>query len=236
MAAASQENFYGHIEREVKRFLMTLIVDPEKYHSNVRELTGRVMSTLAWGDATQGKHHGDQALVTLHQMSISGPLVNTAVPLWHIGDFIGYNPWRNYEQARVEKQHAWWLNNLHVAKKRFLEGTLPSDTWASRYFSELVRGGNPTLEQTSEDELLAACMLSFQTMVGVVTVGGPTQYFLMAMTLHPEWQKKAQEEIDRVCGDRMPTLDDYPNLPTVRACLKETLRWRSGVPLGEDVF
>lgn len=47
-----------------------------------------------------------------------------------------------------------------------------------------------------------------------------------------EWQKKAQEEVDRVCGDRMPTTADAPALPIVRACLKETLRWRSGVPLG----
>lgn len=88
------------------------------------------------------------------------------------------------------------------------------------------------LEQEEEQEVFASCMIGFLNLVGVVTISGPLKFFLMAMGLHPEWQKKAQAEIDRVCGDRMPTMKDYADLPTVRACLKETVRWRSGVPLG----
>ncbi|KAM6498922.1 Cytochrome P450 [Amanita muscaria] len=57
--------------------------------------------------------------------------------------------------------------------------------------------------------------------------------FIMAMTLHPEAQKKAQEEIDRVIGkDRLPTLDDRPSLPYVEAVYREILRWRPVTPLG----
>ena len=38
------------------------------------------------------------------------------------------------------------------------------------------------------------------------------------MTLYPEVQKKAQEEIDRVVGnDRLPSFADYDNLPYIRA-------------------
>ena len=111
-------------------------------------------------------------------------------------------------------------------------GELPSDTWAYRYFEQIKREGNETLDQAHEQEDFAACMIGFLNLVGVVTISGPLKFFLMAMALHPEWQKKAQDEIDRVCGDRMPTMEDFPNLPTVRSCLKETVRWRSGVPLG----
>ena len=40
------------------------------------------------------------------------------------------------------------------------------------------------------------------------------QVFFLAMAMHPEVQKKAQEELDRVIGrDRMPTVDDEKNLP-----------------------
>ncbi|KAK5993541.1 Cytochrome P450 monooxygenase COX1-like protein [Cladobotryum mycophilum] len=232
MAAAHQHHFYGHIEREIKRFLMTLLIDPDKFHSNTRELTGRIMCTLSWDDAPQGKRYGDDALATLRRMSVSGPIVNTVTPLWHISDFIGYNPWRKFENERITSQHEFWLRSLRVAKKRFLNSDLPSDTWSHRYFAYLAGTGNATLEQSAEEELYAACMLGFQNLLGVVTISGPAQYFLMAIALHPEWQRKAQEEIDRVCGDRMPSIDDYADLPTVRACIKETLRWRSGVPLG----
>lgn len=48
---------------------------------------------------------------------------------------------------------------------------------------------------------------------------------MQAMALFPDALKKAQEEVDRVVGkDRLPRLDDAPNLPYVWACVKETLR------------
>lgn len=45
------------------------------------------------------------------------------------------------------------------------------------------------------------------------------------MVLFPEVVKAAQEELDRVCGDRFPTLDDEMNLPYIRGCVKESMRW-----------
>lgn len=233
MAAAHQNHFHGYIEREVKRWLTTLLVDPEKFHPNTRELTGRIISTLSWDDAAQGKAYGDSAHATLTQMSVSGPVVNTMTPLWHLGDLFRFNPWREYEVEREGTQRAWWLQSIRLAKKKFKEGRLAENTWAYRYFEQLVKAGNISLEQSEKEEDFAACMLGFQCLVGVITIAGPLEFFLMAMALHPEWLGKCQEEIDRVCGDKMPDIGDFADLPTVRACLKETLRWRSGVPLGE---
>lgn len=49
----------------------------------------------------------------------------------------------------------------------------------------------------------------------------------------PEVQRKAQEEIDRVVGpDRLPTIEDYENMPYIRCCIKESLRWMPTVVLG----
>ena len=46
-------------------------------------------------------------------------------------------------------------------------------------------------------------------------------------------QKRAREEIDRVVGpDRLPNLDDYANMPYIRCCIKESLRWMPTVVLG----
>ena len=47
------------------------------------------------------------------------------------------------------------------------------------------------------------------------------------MVHHPEELKKLQVHIDEVIGgSRLPTFNDIPNLPRVRAVVKETLRWR----------
>ena len=54
------------------------------------------------------------------------------------------------------------------------------------------------------------------------------------MMIHPEIQRKAQAEIDRVIGnDRFPTLADRANLPYVDAVAKEVLRWRPAAPFGK---
>jgi len=233
MADFHRHHFYGVIESEVRRFLAVLLINPAGFHSYTREHCGRIMSRLAWDDATQGKENGDSADCTLGQMSVSGPLVNTMTPLWQIPWAL--NPWKKFERAREDCQRKWWLNSLQIAKQRYLKGDLPENTWSYRYFKGLQQKGNATLEQDVKQEEFASCMLGFQNLVGVITIAGPLEFFLMAMTLNPEWQKKAQEEIDRVCGSRLPTTADTPDMPTVRACLKETLRWRSGVPLGEFV-
>jgi cytochrome P450 len=52
--------------------------------------------------------------------------------------------------------------------------------------------------------------------------------FLILMMEYPEWQAKLQKEVDEVTGkDRMPNYADIPNLPTVRAIVKEGVRYRS---------
>jgi Cytochrome P450 len=55
----------------------------------------------------------------------------------------------------------------------------------------------------------------------------------VAMLLHPNVQKKAQEELDFAIGrERLPTFEDRPRLPFIDAVCKELLRWRLVNPLG----
>ncbi|KAJ8520724.1 hypothetical protein ONZ45_g2493 [Pleurotus djamor] len=79
---------------------------------------------------------------------------------------------------------------------------------------------------------------------GAETTWSSMSSFFLAMTLHPECQKVAQEEIDRVIGrDRLPTLKDRDDLPYISAVVQEALRWGRIAPLGvphrsiqDDVF
>jgi cytochrome P450 len=54
-----------------------------------------------------------------------------------------------------------------------------------------------------------------------------------SLILSLEVQKKAQAEIDAVVGsDRLPSFQDIPNLPYVKAMVTEILRWNSVAPTG----
>ncbi|OAG38867.1 hypothetical protein AYO21_06898 [Fonsecaea monophora] len=70
---------------------------------------------------------------------------------------------------------------------------------------------------------------------GADTTSSTLISFVMAMACWPEYQRKAQKEMDSVVGeDRTPQWSDYDNLPYIAQIQKETLRWRcvtvTGVP------
>ncbi|KIX00283.1 uncharacterized protein Z518_10422 [Rhinocladiella mackenziei CBS 650.93] len=53
------------------------------------------------------------------------------------------------------------------------------------------------------------------------------QSIILNTCLFPEWQQRVQEEIDEVVGDqRLPDFNDFGSLPSVRAVIKESMRWR----------
>jgi hypothetical protein len=52
-----------------------------------------------------------------------------------------------------------------------------------------------------------------------------------AMTLFPDVQKRAQEELDRVVGSRLPVSADRESLPYIWAVVQETHRWHPVAPM-----
>lgn len=79
----------------------------------------------------------------------------------------------------------------------------------TQHFSDALAG------YISGSLLEAGSDTTYSTLVG----------WVQAMLLFPEVAKTAQEELDRVCGDHFPTLEDEPNLQYVRGCVKESMRW-----------
>lgn len=57
--------------------------------------------------------------------------------------------------------------------------------------------------------------------------------FVLACCAFPEVLPRAWEELDRVVGsNRSPTMDDEPDLPYIKAFVKEVFRWRSVAIIG----
>lgn len=65
------------------------------------------------------------------------------------------------------------------------------------------------------------------------TTASTMSFFILAMTMYPDVQRKAQHEIDQVIGpDRLPRLDDRQKLPYLNALLTEAFRWCPAGPMG----
>lgn len=89
----------------------------------------------------------------------------------------------------------------------------------------------------AQDELKFSDGLASYTSGTLLEAGSDTSAstligFIQALLIFPEVSKLAQAEIDRVCGDRLPDLNDLPDLPYIRGCIKESLRWMPTAILG----
>ncbi|KAL5313142.1 hypothetical protein ACEPPN_018875 [Leptodophora sp. 'Broadleaf-Isolate-01'] len=82
-------------------------------------------------------------------------------------------------------------------------------------------------EEYGISDLQAAYVLGGLFSAAASTTASLAMSWVLLMVLNPQWLSKMQEELDRVVGpDRLPTFDDIPQLPMVRAVVKETARLR----------
>ncbi|KAJ7101797.1 cytochrome P450 [Mycena epipterygia] len=87
-------------------------------------------------------------------------------------------------------------------------------------------------EQVHGEYLIKWAAASIQV-GGADTTSSQLEGFLLAMSLHPDVQAAAQNEIDTVIGpDRLPDISDRSRLLYVDALCKEVFRWHVAVPTG----
>ncbi|OBT80705.1 hypothetical protein VF21_00338 [Pseudogymnoascus sp. 05NY08] len=99
-----------------------------------------------------------------------------------------------------------------------------TDCFAKEIVSSMEKRG------ITEEEGAYACGTMFEA--GSGTTSGALETLTMALLVYPEVLAKAQAELDKVCGDRLPQFDDQDDLPYINAVAKEALRWRPIVASG----
>lgn len=223
MTEAANGSYYGIVDFEVKRWMYRLITEPENFCDTLEDMASKITCTLNWDNPDLSEYNTKSAWGLLTQMSPAGPITNVLTPLWHLPLVI--NPWKKAEHKRHDEQQRWWMEQLQAVRAKMAKGE-QRPCW-TRQFIETEKTSN-----LSGDYEASSC-IGMLALVGVFTIGGPLAYFLMSMALHPEWLAKCQKEVDEVCGDRPPVLADSPRLPTLRACIKETMRWKPNVPTGK---
>ncbi|KDQ28281.1 hypothetical protein PLEOSDRAFT_157857 [Pleurotus ostreatus PC15] len=124
----------------------------------------------------------------------------------------------------VDRMHGHPYNTV---RNRMAQGTARPSLLAS----ELQRWGEQEL--SDEDVSVLKGFAGAIHSGGTETTSAGLALFSMAMILHPECQKRGQEEIDLVVGkDRLPTFADKDSLPYVTCIMEEILRWHPSLPLG----
>lgn len=223
LTEATNAQYYGVMDFEVKRWLNILLTEPDNFCFSLEDMASKVMCTLTWDDPSFSAYCTTSAWGLLTQMSPAGPITNVLTPLWHLPHHI--NPWKIAERKRHDEQQAWWMERLLTVRRNMEKGK--QRPCFTKQFLDT--------EKTSiSGDYEASSVIGMMALVGIFTVAGPLYYFLVSMVHHPYWLAKCQEEIDEACGGRMPNLNDFPRLPILRACIKETMRWKPNVPTGKS--
>ncbi|TKX25883.1 cytochrome P450 monooxygenase-like protein 12 [Elsinoe australis] len=222
LTQGTNAQYYGFMDYEVKRWMYRLLTEPETFQYTLEDMAAKIMCHLVWDDHVHSTKLIPSAWGLLTQMSPAGPITNILTPLWDLPLFL--NPWKRAEHKRHDTQQAFWLERLEQVRRETAEGlTRPSFT---RQYLEMADKA-----PLSGDHEASSC-LGMLAIVGVFTIGGPLNYFLLSMLYHPAAQLRCQQEMLQVLGDRPPTLSDMPRLPFLRACIRETMRWKPNVPTG----
>ncbi|EGP87952.1 unnamed protein product [Zymoseptoria tritici ST99CH_1A5] len=224
MRHSSQAGFWDAPVTENKHTLRRLLDSPDTWSESIITHCARVVATIAWGDPK----HGTKLLTVVPQLlkavSPEGPLPNLLPFLMHLPAAI--SPFKKAEAERKRIMQEAFYEAQQDVMARMKAGTA-GQSW-SRIWLENEKG----MEKSKLDQHEAAHAVGTNSFVAIATIGSPLHSFFTAICHYPSWLPRIQEEVDRVCGDRLPTMKDIPNLPVVRAVCKETLRWRQPTPLG----
>jgi cytochrome P450 len=213
---------------ECKRLLYRMSKSPAQYITHIEEYTSRTISRLSWGSPAHADELRRGTFGLLVTISPSGAVPNVVAPLAHLPTWL--SPWKKRENSRHEREEDFFRSQLNRVKAAVAKGVAKSSY--AKMFIEDAAGR----EKSGMAEKEGAYVVGMMAIAGALTIGSPLQSYILAMCHYPWWQARVREEIEQVCEGRCPEWGDREQLPTLRAVMKEVLRWRPPVPTGKYIL
>ncbi|TFK74225.1 cytochrome P450 [Pluteus cervinus] len=218
--------------RKIHDALNTLLRDPDGFAEHLKTLSGAIILSVIYDYDVS---HKDDHFVDLMERALAigvtaalpgSHLVNTFpflrhLPTWFPG--AGFHRIAAHSRELVKEIRR---EPYEMVRKDMAEGNL-SSVLASLLATNDAQGGSKDEEEVISSALTVAYAAGSDTTMSTLL------WFILAMALNPDAQRKAQAEIDRLTdGKRLPTFDDRASLPYIEALYRELLRWQPAVPLG----
>ncbi|KZV80853.1 cytochrome P450 [Exidia glandulosa HHB12029] len=241
MNSRASRDYIPMQEQAMRRLLKMLLVTPERFEHHIKSAAGSIVLKLAYDYDTVDDH---DPLVDLADRALEIFSVSSK-PHWAVNLFpaLRYLPhW--FPGCGFLGQAAIWKKVVREMYKRPFEMAKKNMQTESGHDSMIAKMLEGDGESPSPDleELVMLCVGSLYGGVSQTVSAGLS--FLLAMTLYPDVQHRAQAEIEAITGgDRLPTYNDRERMPYVDALIQEVHRWNPVLPCGlphfcstEDVY
>lgn len=218
-----------------------LLQDSDRIFDYVRLYTLSVASSIMWGNrvvSLESPHYKDfyelMDLVRRRYLFSLTVATGTNMLQWLETQEPGANPpidefpilkllpghWKKRaDKCRAMMDDMWDRARARVDERR-AKG-IRRDSFIDDKLDEYAAKGSPMTEHAFNNlfgELLEA---------GADTTANHILTLILALAKYPHLQKRAQKEIDAVCGsDRAPLFSDFDKMPYVNCIVKEGMRWR----------
>ncbi|KAI0256927.1 cytochrome P450 [Lactifluus subvellereus] len=206
-----------------------LLENPDALEKHFQRFAASAIMSILYDYPTLENEH-DKTLTEIH-VFIDRILSATAFGA-HLVELF---PW----MMLIPERFARWKRE---GRQHFIQHTSMFNTLLNNVRSDISKGSerpsmSATLIKDSDRNGLSnqemSWLLGTLYSAGAETTATTLSWWALAMITHPEFQKRAQAELDEIVGrSRAPTFSDASNLPYIQAIVRETLRWRPALALG----
>ncbi|KAI8939181.1 hypothetical protein NX059_005013 [Plenodomus lindquistii] len=220
---------------EATRLCCQLLDDPVHWEKLIQRFTASIVFCVAYGhriDSLNAEVIRQRFKFMQYAVSLNVPgkyMVETFPLLKHVPDVLA--PWKADIKAHGLEEAAANMSLLELVRSDMREaksqgGDVPDSL--CKLLLELREKEHIPLSDRNFSSIPASIFGA-----GSDTTASTLSTAFLALVTHPEVLHAAHKELDAVIGpDRTPSFDDEPNLPYIRAFVKEVLRWRPVAVLG----
>ena len=206
--------------------------DPKIYLMNA---TSNIICSIIFGDRFDYNDEDfKQILIQLDkriQVVESGAL-SIFIPLL---DFLSQT---GPKATKLIKESLPYFKAVVEKHKMRLKETKECNDLIDLYLQEIEknRGKSDAESHDFIDETHLLAIIDSLFLAGTETSSNTLGWCLLYMANCPDVQRRIQDEIETVCGERMPTFDDQGSMPYTEAVILELQRLHTIVPLGTVKF
>jgi cytochrome P450 len=215
-------NRYCSLEDMESKQTLIELLHTSDFEASLSRYACSIVMTLGYGIRMEHKNDVIPAKLlqlNAHLFDAMGNRYYQAAELFPVFDGLPsfLAPWKRLSADVERKTTELHMKHFNIAKSastwNWVQNALHSKA-GSQVWSKEVAYVIGTLQQAGFEAVLTVLRL-----------------LIKAIVLHPHCLEEAQRELDRVVGPgRLPSFDDFPRLPYIKAMINEAMRWQPPAP------